>query len=328
MKLLFKAIAILSILAIIAIGALFAYADQYYTAPGPLTENKTILIEPGTGFKTIAHRLEKEQIISDRWLYTGMVMLGKKQHLFKAGEYAFPSGITPSQVTDKLVSGDTVSHSITIPEGLVTRDILAIIGKDPLLTGEMPTDIKEGDLLPETYFYIRGDSRKKIIDRMRRDHQQWLTKLWKNRKPGLPLKTPEEAVILASIVEKETGIASERGRVAAVFINRLRLGMPLQSDPTTIYGLYHRDGELKQSLTRKDLESNTPYNTYVIPALPPGPIAHPGVASIKAVMNPPDTDELYFVADGSGGHVFAKTLAEHNRNVANYRAWLREQKRR
>jgi UPF0755 protein len=303
----------------LALGGAWFYACHWYAAPGPLTEEKTVLIAPGMGFRGIARVLAQEGVIGQPLLYMLRVLMAQQHAAFQAGEYAFLPGIAPQEVTKKLTQGEVVMHSLTIPPGLVSEDIRAILAQEPLLTGAMPDDIAEGALLPETYFFRRGDGRTKVIARMQAHMQAALDKAWKARKPDVPLRTPQEALTLASIVEKETGLPQERGRVAAVFLNRLRLGMKLQSDPTTVYGIFRANGERKSGLTKRDLASDSPYNTYLIPGLPPGPITHPSQATIEAVLNPPETTELYFVATGNGGHVFATTLDEHQRNVASYR---------
>ena len=311
--------AVTVVLLVLAVGGAWLYARQVYEAPGPLTEQQTVLIAPGTGLKGIARGLAQAGVIGQPMVYMAMVLAAKQHAAFKAGEYAFPPGISPQEVTAKLTHGDVVLHSVTIPEGLVTEDILAILAQEPLLTGDTPGDIAEGAVLPETYFFLRGDSRAKVIARMQANMQVALDKAWQARKPDVPLRTPQDALTLASIVEKETGIPQERGRVAAVFLNRLRLGMKLQADATTLYGIVRANGERKQVLAKPDLASDSPYNTYVIPGLPPGPIAHPGKAAIEATLHPPETEDLYFVASGHGGHVFATTLDEHHRNVTQYR---------
>jgi UPF0755 protein len=314
-----RLLAVTVALLVLAVGGACLYARQVYEAPGPLTEQHTVLIAPGTGVKGIARELAQAGVIGQPLVYMAMVLAAQPHATFKAGEYAFPPGISPQEVTAKLTHGDVVLHSVTIPEGLVTEDILAILAQEPLLTGDIPGDIAEGALLPETYCFLRGDSRAKVIARMQANMQAALDKAWQARKPDLPLRTPQDALTLASIVEKETGIPQERGRVAAVFLNRLRLGMKLQADATTLYGIVRASGERKQVLAKPDLASDSPYNTYVIPGLPPGPIAHPGKAAIEATLHPPETEELYFVASGHGGHVFATTLDEHHRNVTQYR---------
>lgn len=320
---LIKALLLLLILSLLAGGGLFAYAIYEYRSPGPLAEEKILVIAPGLSFRAITVTLEQEGILRHRLLYQGIVALRGDQRRFKAGEYRFAPHLSPEQVTDILVKGKSITHSVTFPEGRISADVRGLLHAEPVLTGDVPADIPEGSLLPETYFFLRGETRAAVLRRMREAMDEALAALWDARTPDLPLRTPQEALILASIVEKETGVADERGRVAAVFINRLRAGMPLQSDPTTLYGIYRATGVMRQGLSRADLAAQTPYNTYTIPGLPPGPICHPGRASLQAVLNPPATNELYFVADGQGGHRFASTLAEHNQNVARYRVAMR-----
>lgn len=324
---LIKVILFLLMLALLGGGGLFAYAIYTYRSPGPLPEEKTLVIAPGLSFRAITATLEAEGLLRHRLLYESIVALRGDQRRFKAGEYRFAPYLSPEQVTEILVKGKSITHAVTLPEGRISADIRALLEAEPVLTGEVPDPIPEGAVLPETYFFLRGETRAAVLRRMREAMDETLTALWDARKPDLPLRTPQEALILASIVEKETGVADERGRVAAVFINRLRAGMPLQSDPTTLYGMYRATGVMRQNLSRADLAAQTPYNTYTITGLPPGPICHPGRASLEAVLNPPATNELYFVADGQGGHRFAATLAEHNQNVARYRASMRQKQR-
>ena len=243
----------------------------------------------------------------------------------RAGEFEIAPGASVIQALMALRDGKPLLRFVTIPEGRTTAQALALIADAPVLTGDVTLTPGEGALLPETYAYERGEARDAVLQRMIDAHDEALAALWPNRAEALPFDTPEEAVILASIVEKETALAEERPRVASVFVNRLRRGMRLQSDPTIIYGL--TGGEpLGRGIRRSELRGETPYNTYVIRGLPPTPIANPGRASLEAVLNPPDTDDLYFVADGTGGHVFAETLAEHNRNVAQWRRIERERR--
>lgn len=319
MKRLLKVLLTLTFLAALSVGAVYIYATRYFVHPGPLTSAVTVLIAPGTGFEEITAQLEESGVISHQELFMGNVMLQGKQREFKAGEYAFAPQISPKEVADKLIKGDVLVYDITIPEGLTSAEILALLRVEETLTGDLPAFAAEGSLLPETYHYIRGDTRRSVLGRMQKAMTETLASLWQTRRSGLPLSTPEDAVILASIVEKETGIAEERPRVAAVFINRLIEGMKLQSDPTVIYGLWINTGQKPELLLKKHLKTTTPYNTYLIQALPPGPIANPGKASLHAVLNAPQTDEYYFVADGTGGHRFAHTLEEHNANVRYWR---------
>lgn len=319
MKRLLKALLLLTVIAVLGVGAVYIYATRYFVQPGPLTTATNVLIAPGTGFKEITAQLAAAGVISQPELFIGNVMLQGQQRAFKAGEYAFPASISPKDVADKLIKGDVVVYDITIPEGLTSAEILALLEAEEALTGDLPDFVVEGSLLPETYHYTRGDTRRSVLSRMQKAMADTLAALWQERRSGLPLSTPEDAVILASIVEKETGVAEERPRVAAVFINRLIEGMMLQSDPTVSYGLWVNTGQKPELLLKKHLKIPTPYNTYLIQALPPGPIANPGKASLHAALNAPQTDEYYFVADGTGGHRFARTLQEHNANVRYWR---------
>jgi UPF0755 protein len=244
--------------------------------------------------------------------------------LLKAGEFSFAPTIAPREAAAVIASGKTVVRRLTLPEGITVAQAVGLLRAAEGLEGEVATEPAEGTLLPDTYFYSWGDSRERMLTRQRRAMADLLKELWEKRASGLPLKTPEEALVLASIVEKETGVAEERPRIAAVFINRLKRGMRLQADPTTIYGITQGKAPLDRALTRADLEARNAWNTYVIEGLPPTPIAISGRAALEAVLNPLATDELYFVSDGSGRHVFAKTLAEHNRNVARLRQLERD----
>jgi UPF0755 protein len=319
---------VLLILVLGVAGAIVAgWAWPRYTGPGPLAEDRTVVIERGAGVNAIADQLTDEGVLPDPWtLRAGLRLFGEGRSL-KAGEYRFAARISPQAALDKLIEGDVVQRQVTVPEGLTSQQVIDVLATVEGLSGEVGAPPPEGSLLPETYAFTLGDTRESVIGRMRASMDAALAELWPKRAPELPLKTPEEAVALASIVEKETGVAAERPRVAAVFVNRLKRGMPLQSDPTVIYALTggkaasvaNGEGILGRRLTRADLDADHPYNTYRIAGLPPGPIANPGRASIEAVLNPPATNELYFVADGTGGHAFAATLDEHNRNVAKWR---------
>jgi UPF0755 protein len=237
----------------------------------------------------------------------------------RAGEFRFPAGVSMEGAVEVLVKGEVVSYAITLPEGLTSVEIVDLIKADPVLVGEVEAVPPEGTLLPETYHFVRGDSRQDLLDRMAGAMNTLLAELWRDRQDGLPLDSPEEAVILASVVQKETGLADELPLVASVFVNRLERPMRLQSDPTVIYAITRGETPLGRPLTRADLEIEDPFNTYVSDGLPPGPIANPGRAALAATLDPPETDFYYFVADGSGGHAFARTLAEHNANVAKWR---------
>jgi UPF0755 protein len=306
--------------ALVALALLAAgYAAYYVNAPGPLAVETTVLFKHGERFQSIADDMAQANVIRLPMLFKAFAAATGDARKFKAGEYRFPAGVTPHQAMEMIAQGKVVIHKLTIAEGLTVRDVLQLVRNEPGLDGDIADGVKEGSLLPQTYYFTYGDKRQDIVARMQKDMAALLTALWQKRKTGLPLATPGDALTLASIVEKETGVNSERGRVAAVFVNRLRKGMKLQSDPTVAYGLTQQNGPLGHALTLDDLHSPTAYNTYVIDGLPPAPIANPGRAALEAVLNPPDTDELYFVATGTGGHHFAASLQEHNENVRQYR---------
>lgn len=308
----------------IGLGVLY-YGDSQFNGPGPLAEEKSVQIARGSGTAKIANALERAGVISNAAVFQAGVIARKAQSKLKAGEYSFEPGISMKGVMDKLVSGKVTSYKITIPEGLTSQQIVARVMSHPDLTGDVTEIPPEGSLLPQTYIFSRGEKRSEVLERMRDAQKKLVEKLWPNRAQGLPVQTPGEALILASIVEKETGVGAERAHVASVFVNRLHKGMRLQSDPTIIYGIVGGKGKLGRPILRSEIEAKTPYNTYRINGLPPTPIANPGEAAIAAVLNPLQSDDLYFVADGTGGHAFSKTLAEHNRKV---REWRKIEKQR
>jgi UPF0755 protein len=313
------------VLAAAAGGAVW-WAEKQYQKPGPLASAKIVIIPKGAGLADIAERLEAAGVIERPVVFRLVTRYEDKAHLLKAGEYQFPAAVSQEAVIRLLIEGKTVVHHLTVAEGLTTAEVLQIVARADALDGTITDKPGEGTLLPETYNFSRGDGRNAIVQRMEKAMSDTLDQLWAKRAPNLPLRSKSEALILASIVEKETGVASERPRVAAVFINRIRRGMRLDSDPTVIYGLTEGQGPLNRPLLIKDVEAKTPYNTYQIDGLPPGPIANPGRAALEATLNPADTKDLFFVADGSGGHVFSETLGEHNRNVARWRALQRERR--
>jgi UPF0755 protein len=287
--------------------------------PGPLAGPVAVVIPKGAGGEGIARRLHDAGVIADPRLFRlAARILGRSKPL-RAGEYEFPARTSAFAAIELLQSGRTVVRRLTVPEGLTVRQVMGLLIEAEGLDGPVTRTAGEGWLLPETYHYSWGDSRQGLVERMEAGMREALARAWGARGGPPVLKTPEEALTLASIVEKETGVAAERPRIAAVFLNRLKANMKLQSDPTVIYGLDRGAGNFTRALVRADLEADTPYNTYTRAGLPPGPIANPGRAAIEAVLNPVASDELYFVADGSGGHAFAKTLDEHNRNVARWR---------
>lgn len=294
-----------------------------FAAPGPLAEEKVVAVPDGVGMKTIARIFWREGVISDPRLFAFATRLTRADRAVRAGEYFIPRHTSMAELLDILRSGRVVLHKLTLPEGLTSMEIVQILEATPGLSGHIETPPQEGTLLPETYYFVRGDDRNEILRRMQRSMTSFLETQWPFRAENLPLANPHEAVILASIVEKETGVNDERAHVAGVYLNRLRQGMLLQADPTVSYGL----GEgmpLNRSLRLSDLRHSTPFNTYLFKGLPPQAIANPGVAAIKAVLDPMPTDDLFFVADGTGGHAFSKSLKEHNRNVAKLRMLQQE----
>ena len=315
-----NAVFTLLVLIAVAVGAAIYFGKQRFDAPGPLTTEKVVDIPRGLGIREISVLLEREGVINEPWVFMGGVLVMKARGGLKHGEYQFSKRASLADVVDTLIEGRVVQHAVTVAEGLTSEQIVAKLLENGVLTGQIKDIPPEGSLLPETYKFTLGMTREQIIQRMRHDDKQVLQEVWEHRLPDLPLKTPEQLVTLASIVEKETGRPDERSRVAAVFINRLKSKMKLQSDPTIIYGLVGGKGSLGRPIMKSEIEQKTPYNTYVIDGLPPGPIANPGRASLEAVANPARTKDLYFVADGTGGHVFSETYEQHQKNVAKLRA--------
>jgi len=288
-------------------------------ATGPLETDMVVNIPPRMGKLEIADLLRREGVIDQgNAVFIGGVFALKANDL-KYGEYIFAKHSSLRDVLETMVDGKVVQHPVTVAEGLTSEQILQLLQDNDILAGAVTTVPREGSLLPGTYNESRGSSREGLIQRMQAAQQRLVKDIWDHRSPDLPLKTPEQLVILASIVEKETGKAEERTRVAAVFINRLKQKMKLQSDPTIIYGLVYGKGKLDHPITKSEREQPTPYNTYIIDGLPPGPITNPGKASLEAVANPARTKEFYFVADGTGGHVFSESFDQHQKNVAKLR---------
>ena len=316
---------LLIVIASLAVGGALWWEDQNFYAPGPSQRETVVIIRPGGGAGAIASSLLEAGVIERPLLFRIGVRRRDRTTQLKAGEYAFSAGASMAQVMDMLVEHKVLMHRITVAEGLTSDMALAILNADPVLEGQV-SRAQEGTLLPETYVFERGTTRAEILDRMRESQKKLIEELWPKRKEGLPIQSVEDALKLASIVEKETGLAEERPRIAAVFVNRLKMGMKLESDPTIIYGL--TKGEpLGHPLRQSELETPNPYSTYQITGLPPTPICNPGRDSIAAVLNPPDSDDLFFVANGTGGHAFARTNAEHERNVAQWRRIERDQNR-
>ncbi|MCC7015643.1 MAG: endolytic transglycosylase MltG [Rhodospirillales bacterium] len=336
---------VLLLLAVFAFGLPLAggLAWLRLNAPGPLAAARAVVVPKGVGGEGIARRLHEAGVIADPRLFRLAARVMGQDKPLRAGEYEFPPRASALAAIRLMQSGRTVVRRVTVPEGFTVKQATALLALTEGLEGPLTRVPGEGWLLPETYHFAYGDSRQGMVDRMESAMREALARAWAGRAGESPratdnaplsgrtvppvIKTAEEALVLASIVEKETGVAAERPRIAAVFLNRLKANMKLQSDPTVIYGLSRGEGNLNRALARADLEADSPFNTYTRGGLPPTPIANPGKAALEAVLNPAASDELYFVADGRGGHAFAKTLEEHNRNVARWRRIQNERER-
>ncbi|UYO38117.1 endolytic transglycosylase MltG [Rhodopseudomonas palustris] len=315
--------AIITFIVVVMIGAggLYVYGKNKLEAPGPLAQDKVVNIPQRAGLDDIAQILKREGVIEDGWLvFAGGVMALRARTELKPGEYLFQKSASLRDVIGTIVEGKVVQHAVTIPEGLTSEQIVERLSDNPIFTGSIREIPREGTLLPETYKFPRGTPREQVIHRLQQAQKRVLSEIWERRSQDLPIKTPEQLVTLASLVEKETGKPDERTRVAAVFVNRLQKKMRLQSDPTIIYGLVGGKGTLGRPIKRSEITQPSPYNTYVIDGLPPGPIANPGRASLEAAANPARTRDLYFVADGSGGHAFSDNYEVHQKNVGKLRA--------
>jgi UPF0755 protein len=319
------------VVTMLALGSGALVLNHIYERPGPLDVSRTIVIQKGDGRIAIADNLEREGVISNRWGFVANHLLrnyfgrGKTVEL-KAGEYEFKKAASMRQVLETIGEGKSILYKVTVPEGLTSQQIVERLKADETLTGDIAAVPAEGTLLPDTYRVSKGMARQELIERMQAEQKRLLDAVWEKRKADLPITSPEQTIVMASIVEKETGRPDERDRVAAVFINRLNKKMRLQSDPTIIYGIVGGQGPLGRSITRTDIDTKTPYNTYRVGGLPPGPICNPGRAAIEATLNPAATTDLYFVADGKGGHSFSDTLSEHNSAVQTWRQVEKEQK--
>jgi UPF0755 protein len=308
----------LAFLAALAGGAW--YWEQWnFQQPGPSPADRIVMVAPGDHVAVIAEHLAAAGVIANADLFRLGLRLRNLQGTLKAGEYGFPAHVSMADVAGILASGKSIQHKLTAAEGLTGAMILNLVRSDPVLVGTAPPVPAEGALLPETYLFTRGTTRAELVARMEKAHDKLVARLWSDRAGNLPIKSEEDAVVLASIVEKETALPAERRHIAAVFMNRLRLGMKLQSDPTIIYDIT-RGYPLGRGIRQSELDRPTPHNTYAIAGLPPTPICNPGKDSLAAVMNPADSADLYFVANGTGGHVFAATVEEHDRNVAKWRS--------
>jgi UPF0755 protein len=315
--------AVITIILVLMIGSggVYIYGKQKLEAPGPLQEDKIVNIPARAGMADIADVLQREGVIDDnRWAFIGSVFALKARSELKPGEYSFQKSASLRDVIGTMVEGKVVQHAVTIPEGLTSEQIVARLSDNDIFSGSVREIPREGTLLPETYKFPRGTPRDQVIARMQQAQKRALVDIWERRSQDLPIKTPEQLVTLASIVEKETGKPDERSRVAAVFVNRLRQKIKLQSDPTIIYGLVGGKGTLGRPIKRSEIQQPSPYNTYVVDGLPPGPIANPGRASLEAAANPARTRDMFFVADGTGGHAFSDSYDQHQKNVAKLRS--------
>ena len=318
----------LAFIGALLVGTLLYYGSALLDRPGPAAEAQIVTIPEGAGAIKIAQILESEGVLPDvptigpvdaEFLFVRAVQARGVAGQLKQGEYEVPAGASVNGLVDLLTSGKAIQHRVTIPEGLSSYQVVERLAGHEILEGPIPAPPPEGSVRPETYVFRRGTTRAALLERMVADQQAIVDKAWAARTPDLPVRSKEELVTLASIVEKETGVGSERPHVASVFVNRLKRGMPLQSDPTIIYGINQGRGSLGRGLRRSEIDAPTPYNTYTIPGLPPGPIANPGEAALMATAQPLETNDLYFVADGTGGHVFAETYEQHLANVAQWR---------
>ncbi len=308
------------LLLLIFVAGMFSYQlYRWVVNPGNLNETLNVVISRGVGVQSVARQLQEKGVIDKPWLFVLAARLQGLDKKLKAGEYQFEAGFSMQKVLQKIAAGEIFYHKLTLPEGLTTFEMLEIIRNEPALSGSLSVMPKEGEMLPETYSFLLGDTKDSIVLRAREAMMKAKDEVWAQRAAGLPIETADEMMVLASIIEKETSIASERGLVASVFINRLKKGMRLQTDPTVIYSLTLGQKEMERPLTRNDLSIDSPYNTYRYYGLPPSPICNPGKDAITAAVNPELSDYLYFVANGKGGHNFAVTLQEHNHNVQSYR---------
>ncbi|MEO3387714.1 endolytic transglycosylase MltG [Mesorhizobium sp. CAU 1741] len=319
---------VMSAIVLVAIAAFATvwFGKHMFEDSGPLAAPDTFLIRPNTGVQEIAEQLERRGMIDDARVFRLGLRAYSKDGQLKAGEYAIPAAASMHDIMEIFVDGESILHSVTIPEGLTVAQAFRRIAAAEELTGDMPAELPpEGALAADTIRFTRGMQRQDVVNKLMADQKALVESVWERRSPDLPVEDINQFVTLASIVEKETARGDERSRVAAVFINRLRNGMRLQSDPTIIYGIFGGEGKPSdRPIYRSDIDTPTDYNTYTIDGLPPGPIAIPGRASLEAVANPSETEDLYFVADGTGGHAFASTLEEHNENVARWRRIERE----
>jgi UPF0755 protein len=283
-----------------------------------------VILKRGSNLPQIAETLADAGVIRLPFAFGVLAKASGGGGHLRAGEYAVPAHASTWDILGMIRAGRIVHHFITIPEGLSSAQVADILNASPVLSGDAPV-AREGSIMPQTYDVERGQDRAEVVAQMQAAQKKLVRRLWAERAPGLPYRTPEQAIAMASIVEKETAVPAERPHVASVYLNRLAKGMLLESDPTIIYGIT-KGRPLGRSLTHADVVDPTPWNTYVEPGLPPTPIANPGRASIEAALHPAPTRDLYFVADGSGGHVFSETYEQHQKNVDRWRGIARSLK--
>ncbi|WEK06601.1 MAG: endolytic transglycosylase MltG [Candidatus Devosia phytovorans] len=312
----------LLVLGLLIAGGVVLYGASQFYGDGPTTAETTFRVEAGSGLSSIAPRLEEQGLISNQYIFQVGSRVAETAGTIKQGDFRIPGGSSMADILTELTTGNPIRYALVIPEGLTSWEVVQRLNADTNIVGEIPALPAEGSILPGSYDYVPGDTRQSVLDKMQTAMATELAAVWESRQADLPIDTPEQLVVLASIVEKETGVASERPQVAAVFVNRLRESMRLQSDPTIIYGITKGQSTLGRGLRRSEIDARTDYNTYQIDGLPPTPIANPGIDALKAVANPDSHDYLYFVAKGATpaeGHVFAETYPEHQDNVAQYR---------
>lgn len=311
------------LVAMVAAGGLSLLVAHLYTRPGPLTVSQTVVVPKGASSNDIADDLEEEGVVSSRWAFMINYLVQSRMHpgevMLKHGEYLFKPGVSIREVLAVLSEGKSVQYKVTIPEGLTSQQIVERLNAEENLSGEVSQIPAEGSLMPETYSIEKGMARQELIERMQMKQKQVLAAAWERRREGLPYASPEDAVVMASIIEKETGRADERDRIAGVFVNRLAKGMPLQSDPTILYGIYGGGVQWGKPILQSEKDARNAHNTYQIKGLPPTPICNPGRPALEAALNPSTHGDLFFVADGAGGHIFSTTLKDHNAAVANWR---------
>jgi UPF0755 protein len=328
----FSSILTVLLVLMLSVGGLTLLVGHLYSKPGPLTVSQTVVIPKGTSSNKIADDLEAEGVVSSRWAFMVNYLVQSRMHpdevSLKHGEYLFKPGVSIREILEILSEGKSVQYKVTIPEGLTSQQIVERLKGEENLTGDIAQIPAEGSLLPETYSIEKGMPRQELVERMQLKQKQMLDRAWERRNTNLPFATPEEAVVLASIIEKETGRADERQRIAGVFVNRLNKKMPLQSDPTILYGVYGGGVQWGKPIMQSEKEAKNAHNTYQIRGLPPTPICNPGRPAIEAALNPSEHGDLFFVADGTGGHIFTSTLKDHNAAVGNWRKFEKDMRAR